>query len=195
MAVDELQQESDAKRVSRAKSNEDLGDMYAKAFDKHLEMNQILGAWTSLFKTVTETMSTREPKPENVRWVDFLKDMAGSDSLELEFPQVFLSKEMEPTEVIMQLSSHVMAFRSKVAKAGKHAEHSGKVTARKQGHAAKMDAKLRKKVDEAFAPPEEIEQTNNLKKLLGWPQSGCHVSQHKRVSAYFSVISDRCIVL
>ena len=57
----------------------------------------------------------RGEKPEDMRWVDYLKRVANLE--ELEAPSVFLCKDVSPEDAIIHTAGHITAIRNRVSKA------------------------------------------------------------------------------
>lgn len=157
------QRENQEKRLRTTQSLEELEEAANKSSEKHLELHKSLGDWTKILKLLTA--SDREQKPEEERWVDYLRKISGSEMQE--FPKALLQQEMEYADVVIYVSGQISQLRKLAGRALNASARHTKRKAIKEAAAAKKDAKLKKKVEVVLEDPEvKNVKVANLKHLV-----------------------------
>lgn len=143
---------------------EELDQRFDEQMKKRMDANKELALWKQILGLLTAPDSNRGEKPEDMRWVDYLKRVANLE--ELEAPSVFLCKDVSPEDAIIHTAGHITAIRNRVSKAENAANRADRLKRRKMKTIEKRENHWKRKADEALEAPEVLEQKKESNKHL-----------------------------
>lgn len=126
---------------------------------------QQLGKWREVLGLITAADSNRGAKPEQMRWIDYFKQILNDDLLEA--PSAFTSAEMTAEDACIAVSSQITLLRNKCTSATKAKNRAENKKQRKVQYWEKLQKNVEKKAHQLLEDPDSLGQRQKkLKRLV-----------------------------